>query len=420
MAPKVRIIDRWHKRLPKDDEPVCKEHRKAGVRLVPSAEHGKGARYQVRWTDTDGEPQKKNFDTLGPAEIWEAKIKNDLVEGTYIDPRKGNILFRDFSEEWAASQTVSFNVRTAITQQLRDHINPVIGSYSLADLARTPSLIQGWLATLENSSPYSVRQYFRHVNAIFNSAIADGRISRNPCQAPNVSKPRLPDTKAKPLTENELAALAEALGDYYGSMVPIGSGVGGMRQGEIFALSPDDINWPRGDEIHIQRQLKLVGTQPVFALPKHNKTRIAPLPESIKLIISEHIRKYPPTTVTLPWNTPDGEPTSVRLLFVYRNGNWIHRNTFDKTIWKRALREAGLPTTREYGMHVLRHTYASLLLSRGVDVRSLAEWLGHSTAAITLNTYAHFIPSNSDRAREVVDSIINAIRTSQDKTDIAT
>jgi integrase len=55
-------------------------------------------------------------------------------------------------------------------------------------------------------------------------------------------------------------------------------------------------------------------------------------------------------------------------------------------------------------MHVLRHTAASAWLAAGVDIRTVAEYLGHSDPGFTLKTYAHLMPGASDRARRAMDA----------------
>jgi integrase len=81
--------------------------------------------------------------------------------------------------------------------------------------------------------------------------------------------------------------------------------------------------------------------------------------------------------------------------------------------WKPALVAAGLiaqpepgqryQESREYGFHALRHAFASALLAEGVDIRSLAEYLGHSDPGFTLRVYCHLMPSSEDKTRRAVD-----------------
>ena len=54
-------------------------------------------------------------------------------------------------------------------------------------------------------------------------------------------------------------------------------------------------------------------------------------------------------------------------------------------------------------MHAARHCYASALLEDGVNVRAVAEYLGHNDPGFTLRVYAHLMPSSDDRARQAVD-----------------
>jgi integrase len=83
----------------------------------------------------------------------------------------------------------------------------------------------------------------------------------------------------------------------------------------------------------------------------------------------------------------------------------LHRSSFNAVAWQPALRGAGLPCTRENGMHALRHYFASACLHNGVDIRALAVYLGHSDRGFTLRVYTHLMPSADDRMRQAVDAV---------------
>ncbi|MPY50371.1 tyrosine-type recombinase/integrase [Streptomyces sp. K1PN6] len=55
---------------------------------------------------------------------------------------------------------------------------------------------------------------------------------------------------------------------------------------------------------------------------------------------------------------------------------------------------------------MLRHTCASIMLEAGESVVTLARWLGHSSPAITLGYYAHFMPEAGDKGRAVIDGLL--------------
>jgi integrase len=175
-----------------------------------------------------------------------------------------------------------------------------------------------------------------------------------------------------------------------------------MRQGEILGFSPDDIDDGRG-VIRVVRQLKLIRGQMVFALPKGGKTRDVPLPDAVRTRIREHVSQVEPVTVTLPWDTLDGEPHAVQLLVVTEDGQPVHSRTFNYQSWKPALKKAGVEPTRHNGMHVLRHTYASVLLDAGESVKALSLYLGHADPGFTLRVYTHLMPTSEDRTRRAID-----------------
>jgi integrase len=86
----------------------------------------------------------------------------------------------------------------------------------------------------------------------------------------------------------------------------------------------------------------------------------------------------------------------------------IRRDIFNHA-WRCAVAGVGLQVSRETGTHQLRHRYASVLLGSGqVNIRELAEYMGHSDPAITLRTYIHLLPSAPDRARKAVEDAMAA------------
>jgi integrase len=176
----------------------------------------------------------------------------------------------------------------------------------------------------------------------------------------------------------------------------------GLRQGECFGLAVDDVDFLRG-VVHVRRQVRIVGSRLAFAPPKTGKTRDVPLPESVALALAAHLEAWPALAVTLPWREPAGRPETARLLFSTRERTALDRTYVNRHVWKPALEAAGVPATRDNGMHAARHYYASALLEDGVSVRAVAEYLGHNDPGFTLRTYAHLMPSSEARARAAVD-----------------
>ena len=89
-----------------------------------------------------------------------------------------------------------------------------------------------------------------------------------------------------------------------------------------------------------------------------------------------------------------------------REGEPYNPNTFGLT-FARIAREAELPRTR---LHDLRHSFASLLLAGGADLKTVSTALGHSTIAVTADVYAHVSPAMLHDAAELLDGVVESGR----------
>ncbi|MEV0274115.1 site-specific integrase [Hamadaea sp. NPDC050747] len=227
-------------------------------------------------------------------------------------------------------------------------------------------------------------------------------------QAPRAQASRRRATGTWPV--ERVIAIRNSLAERYRLAVDLGVGCG-MRQGEIFGLSVDDLDF--GDSgsgwLQVQRQVKIVRNRLVFGLPKNDKDRRIPVSAELGKHLQAHMTRTPPLKVTLPSEVPGGEPTTVLLIMTTPRRNAIKRQTFDAKAWRPALRRVGLVPDRSLGMHALRHLYASTLLDAGESIKALAEFLGHSDPAFTLRRYAHLMPTTEHRSRAAVDKLLQKI-----------
>ena len=118
-------------------------------------------------------------------------------------------------------------------------------------------------------------------------------------------------------------------------------------------------------------------------------------------------RRTIPSCCHEPGTRRHGKPHTATLLFTTPEGRALHRNAFNEHVWHPARDKAGLDADRVNGCHMLRHVYASTLIARGVDVRTVAEYLGHSDGgALVLRTYSHLLPDAEDRARKAIEDAL--------------
>src|SRR5215217_3544256 len=150
--------------------------------------------------------------------------------------------------------------------------------------------------------------------------------------------------------------------------------------------------------LHVRRTLSAAKSGPRFVLPKTAKScrSVNLTPTSIEAL-KHHSRRQAEEmtkadTLYQDWG----------LVFASLVGTPLSRRNLTRS-FKALLRRAGLPHTTRF--HDLRHTCATLLLSRGYNAKFVQELLGHATVAITLDTYSHVLPGMADHAATMEDAL---------------
>ena len=168
----------------------------------------------------------------------------------------------------------------------------------------------------------------------------------------------------------------------------MGAGVG-LRQGEACGLTVDRVDFLRRT-LRVDRQLVSYAESATVLEPPKTRasTRTIPLAQFVVDALAAHLTRHGPGDQGLLLHLPDGRPVNRKAL---------------GDVWRAAVKKAGRTGVR---YHDARHTFASTLLSEGVSVKAVADWLGHASPTVTLNTYAHLMPVDEDRARSVLDAVL--------------
>lgn len=338
------------------------------------------AGWVVRWRDETRVQRKRTFGRKLDADRFRAEVEHQLNVGTYVDPAAGRRTFRDYAEAWRAMQPYRPNTTARVRSQLTRHIYPVLGERPLAAI-RT-SEIQALVSGLA-VAPSSVRPIYATVRAIMAAATRDRLIGHDPCQ--RIRLPQQPHDQLDPLTVEQVEALAAAMPHRYRALVTVGAGTG-LRQGELFGLQVADVDFLRR-RVNVQRQVQPHGVAP---LKNRASARTVPVAPVVTDTLAAHLATYP---------AAGGD-------FVFRNthGATIDRRTFTGHVWAPARAAAGVPPG--VGMHDLRHFYASALIRAGLSVKVVSARLGHASAAMTLNVYAHLWPDDEDRSRQAIQDVL--------------
>lgn len=395
----AHIQDRWYNEVP---DPADLEKTKR----VKTDQHGKGMRYKVRWLNPEGAERSKSFPDgqLKAARDFRSKQEVDMALGDYVDPKAGKVTVAAFAKSWLADLDIDELSLQNMEMRFRKRVTPYLGKSEIGRVK--PSAIRTWdrLLREDGLSDRYRHTLFGNVSAMFTAAMEDGLISKHPCRGKSVKQPKAAQKKIVPWPEERVWTVQQKLKDRFRVTVDMAAGLG-MRQGEVLGLAVEDVDFLRG-VVHVRRQVKTVRYKHVFALPKYDKTRDVPLPEPVKLALAEHIRRFPPKEITLPWDVPGGKSTTVRLIVTSVRGLAVAANDFNRNYWKVALKAADVPFGRyQNGMHELRHFFASVLLDQGESIKAVAEWLGHADPSFTLKAYTHLMPSSADRTKNVIGNL---------------
>ena len=235
-------------------------------------------------------------------------------------------------------------------------------------------------------APETISVLHSVVSAIMRSAVRDRKIIANPCEGT-----RLPAKDRKqviPLTTAQVDQIRDLMPPELAALVTFTAGTG-MRQGEVFGLTVDRIDFLRR-EVRVDRQLL---TRP------GRRTEFGPTEDAGE-------RPHHPAASgrgRRPCRAPGAAPGGGDGLVFTLAGAPITRQAFGH-IWRPVARAVGLePGT---GMHALRHYYASLLIRFGESVKTVQSRLGHASAAETLDTYSHLWPDSDDRTRAAIDAVL--------------
>lgn len=164
----------------------------------------------------------------------------------------------------------------------------------------------------------------------------------------------------------------------------------GMRRGELLALEWADIDFKRG-KIRINKQIY----RGVIQSTKTGKERFIDISNNLAEVLKNHkadckiLSKY-------VFHNSDGKP--------------LHAWNMEETYFKPLLRMCNKILDAENQIeklkfHDLRHTYATFLLSKNIPIKYVQEQLGHSTARMTLDTYASVLPSIKNDAMDILNSL---------------
>lgn len=338
--------------------------------------------------------------TKKDAEKRLSELLSQLDNGIYIKPGKSTLA--EFLKLWLrdyAKPNLSPRGFERYESIVRVHLTPNLGSIPLTQLR--PEHIQKYYTAKLNSGLSARTVKYHHVilHIALKTAVKWGLVGRNVTDA--VDPPRTRNREMNTWDEDEIICFLNTAKDtlYYALFHT--ALFTGMRRSELLALRWQDIDFIYS-QISVSRSLHhLNDGSYVFTQPKSAKSqRTIALSPSAILVLKEHHEKQKLERIMQGITLTDND-----LVFSHPDGKPMRPNTVSRA-WTIIAARAGLKVIR---LHDARHSHASLMLKQGTHPKIVQERLGHSTIAITLDTYSHVTPGLQEAAAKSFDEVLNSI-----------
>jgi integrase len=282
---------------------------------------------------------------------------------------------------------------------LKTYVRPYLATARLSAL--TPVEVRGWLVKLRDKGLGSrtIRKAHEVLRNALEQAVSDRLIRENPARSRLVKKalPQKEQTKPVVVRTEQVGAFLEAVEGHRLSALFVVQIFSGLRPSEALALRWSDV---RGNTISVTRALvdQNRGKPLHFAPPKSKTSRRAVIvPDVVTRALAAHRKRQAAERLEAGESWDDGD-----LIFCNEIGQPL-RQGHVRRHFAVLSKAAGLPEgLRPYG---LRHTCATLLLERGVPLKVVSERLGHSSIALTADTYSHVTPSMQQQASDALGEI---------------
>lgn len=321
-------------------------------------------------------------------------ILSEVHTGTYVESSK--LPYGEYLESWFNTKKHSVGIQTAkvLKGYLNSRIIPSLGNIKLAKL--TSLHMQNYVNSLkdEGLKRGTIEKIIKVIRNSLEHAIDLELISKNVA-----AKTKLPKADKEELTvwnEHEVQLFLKAVKDSRYSMAFHMALVTGMRQDELLGLRWKDVDLEKG---HLTISQTLSHDGKTFLLGGKTKSSLRKILLPASTVAK--LKKY--RAVVLKEKLSQGEEYQDNdLVMCTHSGTPINPANVRRSL-NALIKKAAVLKIR---FHDLRHTHATLLLAKGVNVKVISERLGHSNIKITLDTYSHVLPTMQEDAVNKIEEIL--------------
>ncbi|ORL98839.1 tyrosine-type recombinase/integrase [Prescottella equi] len=353
---------------------------------------GGATRYEVRYRGPDHRTtRKRGFKTKRDANAFAARVEVDKQTGAYVAQSAGRITVGELGEQWLGRQAhlKPSSVRV-VKSAWRVHVEPKWGQVPVGRVKRTA--VAQWVADLsKDRGPVTVTRAFGVLAAILDDALADRLVAVNPARG--VPLPKRTKAEQQYLTLDQLHALADEAGERRALVLLLG--LCGLRFGEAAGLRVRHLDLLRRRLRVVENAVTVAGRVKV-GTPKSHAQRVVALPRTVSDALARQC----------------GGKSRDDLVFPGPRGGHMTLPS-GKSWWAGAVArshaaDANFP--EKIGVHVLRHTAASLMIAAGANAKAVQSQLGHASATLTMDRYGHLMQDQLGDLADALDEAVSKMR----------
>ena len=372
----------------------------------------KGAVFQVsdtKWiakiclgVDDNGKPIIKQFsgktEAIAKKKLRDFKKSTDYVEKHIPSTDTVRAYFTAWMKEYQF-QKLKPSSYDRLESTVVNHVFPRIGNMKVDKVTRNH--VQGLVNQLyseKNLSYSSIKKVYVALNACYKHALIEGTVLRNPCVGISLPSASERTKEVVALSEKEVEQLRTAIMNASTSCTYAHAYLlilnTGMRMGEALSLKWEDVDFSN-------KTITITKNNILSKKRDENGERLGGYE-----LRTQDSTKTASGNRTIPLNR-SAEAALLELkkgnhtphVIVNSRQHTILPSNFERS-FQGILKRAEMAP---YGIHALRHTFASMLFSKGVDVKIVSKLLGHSSVKITYDTYVHLFEKDLEGVTEVLD-----------------
>lgn len=351
-----------------------------------------------------------------------AELKRKLNTALY-DDAKGNsvednsITLSQWFKSWIdihKYKVIRNNTKMYYTQLYTKHIEPFLGKKKIKDI--TQLNIKALLKELDQKGyHYETKNKVRIMLLdMFDKAMVDNYVLKNPCRGIRLARDEKKDMRV--FSREEQTEFFEcSKGTFYDNLFVVAVSTG-LRQGEICALTWDDVDFEK-KEICVTKTLlyqKLEGdTQKEFHFnPPKTRTskRTVPISRQCEIALK---KQYIQRNNVLARKSAKPLKGFENLLFTTKYGtpicDQILLDAIKRIIEKINLRRDELEQFEPFSPHCFRHTFATRCFEAGIQPKTVQTYLGHATLQMTMDLYTSVLENHRQEEMQKLENVLNDV-----------